>query len=104
MNRILAFVPILDSIDFPGVTPLSNSPSSIGTHRALARPWVRSAIPLLRSARVQILHQRKPGKGRTEIHRGPTRDPGATGNVGCYFIFAALLVIGLIVVLLEVFG
>lgn len=48
--------------------------------------------------------KRKPGKGRTEIHRGPTRDPGATGNVGCYFIFAAMLVIGLIVVLLEVFG
>lgn len=47
--------------------------------------------------------KRKPGKS-TEIHRGPTRDPGATGNVGCYFIFAAMLVIALIIVLLEVLG
>ncbi|WP_211719102.1 hypothetical protein [Nocardiopsis sp. MG754419] len=47
--------------------------------------------------------KRKPGKGRTEIHRGPTRDPGGTGNVGCYFIFFAMLVIGVIIVLFEIF-
>lgn len=46
--------------------------------------------------------KRKPGRS-TEIHRGPTRDPGPTGNVGCYFIFFAMLVIVLIIVLLEIF-
>ena len=47
--------------------------------------------------------KRKPGRGRTDIHRGPTRDPGPTGNVGCYFIFFSMLAIGLIVLLLEIF-
>ena len=46
--------------------------------------------------------KRKPGRS-TEIHRGPTRDPGPTGNVGCYFIFFSMLVIVLIIVLLEIF-
>lgn len=47
--------------------------------------------------------KRKPGRGKTDIHRGPTRDPGPTGNVGCYFIFFSMLAIGLIVLLLEIF-
>lgn len=40
----------------------------------------------------------------TEIHRGPTRDPGPTGNVGCWVIFLSLVVIILIGVLMQVFG
>ncbi len=44
------------------------------------------------------------GKGANEIRRGPTRDPGPTANVGCYFMLVAMLVIGLVIVLLEVFG
>lgn len=47
--------------------------------------------------------KRHPGRGKNDIHRGPTRDPGPTGNVGCYFIFFAMLGIGLIVLLLEIF-
>lgn len=46
---------------------------------------------------------RKPGRGRNDIHRGPTRDPGPTGSVGCYFMFFAMLAIGLVVLLLEIF-
>ncbi|AFR06354.1 MULTISPECIES: hypothetical protein [Nocardiopsis] len=47
--------------------------------------------------------KRKPGKGRNDIRRGPTRDPGPTGNVGCYFLLISMLVIGLVIVLLELF-
>ncbi|NYH55798.1 MULTISPECIES: hypothetical protein [Nocardiopsis] len=44
------------------------------------------------------------GKGANDIRRGPTRDPGPTGSVGCYFVLVSMLVIGLVIVLLEVFG
>lgn len=47
--------------------------------------------------------KKKRKSSNTEIHRGPTRDPGPTGNVGCYFIFFAMLAIGLVVLLLEIF-
>ncbi|HIY42448.1 MAG TPA: hypothetical protein H9836_15140 [Candidatus Nocardiopsis merdipullorum] len=49
---------------------------------------------------------RRPGKGKgaNEIHRGPTRDPGPTGSVGCYVIFFAMLGIVLMILLFEVFG
>ncbi|MFE1168268.1 hypothetical protein [Nocardiopsis sp. NPDC058789] len=48
--------------------------------------------------------KRRPGRGRNDIRRGPTRDPGPTGNVGCYFMLFAMLAIGLVVLALELLG
>lgn len=44
------------------------------------------------------------GKGANDIRRGPTRDPGPTGSIGCYVVLVSLLVIAAAIVLLEVFG
>ncbi|MDA2803080.1 hypothetical protein [Nocardiopsis suaedae] len=44
------------------------------------------------------------GKGSTEIHRGPTRDPGGTGNVGCMILGAGLVLIALAVAAFELIG
>jgi hypothetical protein len=50
--------------------------------------------------------RRRPdrGKGANDIHRGPTRDPGSTGTVGCYIIFFSLIGIGLMILLFELLG
>ncbi|MEU3018944.1 MULTISPECIES: hypothetical protein [unclassified Nocardiopsis] len=48
--------------------------------------------------------KRRPGRGRNDIRRGPTRDPGPTANVGCVFMLVAMLAIGLVVLLLELFA
>ncbi|MBB4934974.1 hypothetical protein F4561_005868 [Lipingzhangella halophila] len=47
---------------------------------------------------------RGSGRGKHDIPRTPTRDPGPTGNVGCWVVVIALACIALVVVLLEVFG
>ncbi|WP_017627160.1 hypothetical protein [Nocardiopsis chromatogenes] len=39
-----------------------------------------------------------------EIRRGPTRDPGGTGNVGCMILGAGLVLVALAVAALELFG
>nr|WP_026123926.1 hypothetical protein [Nocardiopsis chromatogenes] len=44
------------------------------------------------------------GKGSMEIRRGPTRDPGGTGNVGCMILGAGLVLVALAVAALELFG
>ncbi|WP_173434286.1 hypothetical protein [Allosalinactinospora lopnorensis] len=44
------------------------------------------------------------GGGKTHIPRTPTRDPGPTGNVGCYVLAFSMLGIVLLIVLLEVLG
>ncbi|RKS08135.1 hypothetical protein DFP74_3828 [Nocardiopsis sp. Huas11] len=50
--------------------------------------------------------RRRPerGKGANDIHRGPTRDPGSTGAVGCYIILVAVVAIGLMILLFELLG
>ncbi|WP_393916631.1 hypothetical protein [Halostreptopolyspora alba] len=47
---------------------------------------------------------RGSAKGKYDIPRAPTRDPGPTGNVGCWVVLAGLACIALVVVLLEIFG
>ncbi|WP_193374763.1 MULTISPECIES: hypothetical protein [Nocardiopsis] len=44
------------------------------------------------------------GKGATEIRRGPTRDPGGTGNVGCVILAAGLVVVALAIAAFELLG
>lgn len=50
--------------------------------------------------------KRRPGRGKgaNDIHRGPTRDPGPTGNVGCWFILIAMVGVGIMILLFELFG
>ncbi|MFD0776425.1 hypothetical protein ACFQZ2_21025 [Streptomonospora algeriensis] len=56
------------------------------------------------AARKNKKRRSRPGKGTQDIRHGPTRDPGPTGTVGCYIVLIPMLVLGLAIVLIEVFG
>lgn len=50
--------------------------------------------------------KRRPGRGKgaNDIHRGPTRDPGPTGSVGCWFLLFSMIGIGGMILLFELLG
>ncbi len=56
------------------------------------------------AARKKSGRSQRSGKGKYDIPQTPTRDPGPTGNVGCWVLVIALTCIAVVVVLLEVFG
>lgn len=56
------------------------------------------------AARKNKKRRSRPGKGAQDIHHGPTRDPGPTGNIGCYIVLIAVLVIGVAIALIEALG
>lgn len=41
------------------------------------------------------------GKAKTELRPPATRDPGLVGNVGCWLIFASVLIIAGLIALFE---
>ncbi|QVQ50082.1 hypothetical protein J4H86_14000 [Spiractinospora alimapuensis] len=53
------------------------------------------------AARKKSRARQQKGRARTELRRGDTRDPGSVGNVGCWVIAAAVVLIALMIVLFE---
>lgn len=53
------------------------------------------------AARKKSRARQRKGRARTEIRRGDTRDPGSVGNVGCWVIAAAVVLIALMIALFE---